>query len=124
MNDTDSPIQEAGTPVIDGKGMAFIVYLLYLVGFFFPLTALIGVVIAHVSGGKNNRLLDSHYAFQIRTFWYGVATTVAGFILSFVLIGYLVFVWWIVWTLVRVIRGLVLLNEGKPVANPRSLMFG
>jgi hypothetical protein len=32
--------------------------------------------------------------------------------------------WWFVWTLVRAIRGLSLLNDAKPIPKPRSLMFG
>jgi hypothetical protein len=32
--------------------------------------------------------------------------------------------WWVAWTLLRVIRGMLLLNDGKSIPNPKSLLFG
>jgi hypothetical protein len=37
------------------------------------------------------------------------------------LIGILLLVWWSVWTPVRV---RLLLNDGKPIPQPKSLLFG
>jgi uncharacterized membrane protein len=39
-------------------------------------------------------------------------------------VGFLILLWWFVWTLVRVIKGMILLNDQRPIANPTSWLFG
>jgi hypothetical protein len=60
-----------------------IVYLLYFAAYIFGITALIGVIIAHVRFPDANLPLPSHYQFQIRTFWIGVLYLVVGTVLAF-----------------------------------------
>jgi uncharacterized membrane protein len=109
---------------VSKKGLALIVYVLYLVGFAVGLTAIAGVVMAHVSRDQAEDWVKTHFSFQIRTFWYGFGMLVLGVILAFVLIGYLVLLFWFVWTLVRCIKGILALNDNRPIANPASLLFG
>ena len=47
-----------------------------------------------------------------------------GGILVLVLVGFLVLLWWFIWSLVRNIKGILALNENRPIANPGSWMFG
>lgn len=49
-----------------------LVYILYFVGFFTGITALIGVIIAYVNRAEGSELAQSHYKHQIRIFWRGV----------------------------------------------------
>jgi uncharacterized membrane protein len=116
-----SPAEE--TPIVSDRGIVLAVYVLYLVGFFTGVSALVGVVIAHVRGSTADAVSASHFRFQIRTFWFGAVTFVIGWMLH-LLIGIPLLAWWFVWTLVRSVRGLSLLNDGMPIPNPRSLMFG
>ena len=44
--------------------------------------------------------------------------------LCLILIGIPILFWWFIWSLIRIIKGLVLLNERKPIANPTSWLFG
>ena len=111
-------------PALSGKQLALIVYILYLVAYFTGITALIGVIIAHVQIGSADPFLASHYRFQIRTFWIGILYLVIGAILSVVLVGIAVLLWWFIWSLVRNIRGALALNDNKPIANPQSWLFG
>ena len=104
--------------------LALVVYVLYLSSYFFAVTAVAGVVIAYVQFDSADPLLQSHYRFQIRTFWIGLLYFVAGVVLCFVLVGILVLLWWFIWTLVRSIKGLLALNEGRPIAQPESWLFG
>jgi uncharacterized membrane protein len=69
-------------------------------------------------------MLRTHYQFQIRTFWIGVLYLAIGIILTFVVVGILVLLWWFIWSLVRNVKGVLALNENKPIANPTSWMFG
>ena len=77
-------------PIVSNTSMALIVYILYFVAYFVGITAIVGVIIAHVQKGSGDAVLDSHYDFQIRTFWIGILYLVVGFVLMFVLIGFLV----------------------------------
>jgi uncharacterized membrane protein len=111
-------------PPFSGRQLAFIVYVLYLVGYFNGLTNLIGVIIAHVKAPSGDPVADSHYRFQIRTFWVGILYLVVGVVLLFVVVGILVLLWWFIWSLVRNVKGLLLLNDNQPIANRTSWLFG
>lgn len=111
-------------PALSGKQLALIVYILYLVAYFTGITALIGVIIAHVQIGSADPFLASHYRFQIRTFWIGILYLVIGAILAVVLVGIAVLLWWFIWSLLRNIKGALALNENKPIANRQSWLFG
>ena len=115
----------SGQPAVSTTQVALIVYILYLVSYVTGgLTALVGVIIAHVQVDNADPMLASHYRFQIRTFWIGLFYIVVGFILAWVFIGILVWLWWFLWSIVRIIKGLLLLNENRPIANPASWLFG
>jgi uncharacterized membrane protein len=47
-----------------------------------------------------------------------------GTVLLFVVVGFAVWLWWFIWSLVRNVKGVLALNENKPIANPQSWMFG
>lgn len=104
--------------------LALVVYVLYFIAYFAVITAPVGVIIAHTQVGSGGPLLDSHYRFQIRTFWIGILYVVVGFLLTFVLIGYAVLLWWFIWSLIRNIKGVVGLTNNQPIPNPASWMFG
>lgn len=111
-------------PTVSDTTLAMAVYVLYFIAYFTGISAIIGVIIAHVQYGNADPLLKSHYQFQIRTFWIGLLYLAIGTILTFVLIGILVLIWWFIWSLVRCIKGVLALNERRPIANPTSWMFG
>src|SRR5579871_3757371 len=111
-----------GQPLVSNSQLALVVYILYLVAYAVGITSIIGVIIAHIQVGEADPLLASHYRFQIRTFWVGVLYLVVGVILAFVLVGFLVLLWWFIWSLVRNIKGLLALNENRPIGNPASWM--
>jgi uncharacterized membrane protein len=111
-------------PTMSDKQLALVVYVLYLVSYFTGITALVGVIIAFIQVDSADPILASHYRFQIRTFWIGLLYLFVGVILAFVFIGILVIFWWFIWSLVRNVKGLLALNESKPIADPASWMFG
>ena len=115
---------ETQRPIVSDNTLAVGVYLLYFAGYFTVISALIGVIIAYVKVDETDPVLRSHYQFQIRTFWIGLLYNLIGIPLCLVLIGFPILAWWLVWSLIRIIKGIVMLNEGKPIANPRSWLFG
>jgi uncharacterized membrane protein len=115
---------EAQRPIVSDDTFALSVYLLYGGGYFTGISALIGVIIAHVKVDDADPVLRSHYQFQIRTFWIGLLYLSIGIPLSLVLVGIPILVWWLVWSLIRIVKGIMSLNEHKPIVNPRSWLFG
>ncbi|QIT54548.1 DUF4870 domain-containing protein [Aquisalimonas sp. 2447] len=110
-----------GTP---NKTWVIVVYVLYLVGYFTAITALVGVIMAYVKRQEATPVEQSHLQFQIRTFWIGLLMIVGGSILTAIVIGGLVLLFWFVWTLVRCIKGLMRINEGRGIDEPTSWLFG
>jgi uncharacterized membrane protein len=124
-----SPIEPNSTrpPVVSDRQLVLIVYLLYFAAYIFGITALIGVIIAHIRFPDVNPPLSSHYQFQIRTFWIGLLYVVVGTILAVTVlpvIGGAILIWWLIWSLVRNVKGLLMLNDNKPIQTPTSWMFG
>ena len=111
-------------PAVSDNGLALIVYILYFIGYFTGVSALAGVIIAHVQVSDADPMLRSHYQFQISTFWIGLLYLTVGVILTFVVVGLAILLWWFIWSLVRCIKGILALNEGKAIGNPTSWLFG
>jgi uncharacterized membrane protein len=115
---------QAPAPAVSDKQLALVVYILYFVSYVFCMAALAGVIIAHVQVGQADPLLRTHYQWQIRTFWIGLLYLVIGLLLTLVIIGIPILIFWFVWTLIRSIMGVLALNENRPIANPTSWLFG
>ena len=115
---------ESRQTLVSDNALAIAVYALYFAGYFTAFTAVIGVVIAHLKVDDADPVLRSHYQFQIRTFWIGVLYIAIGFPLCLLVVGFPILIWWSVWTLIRIIKGFIAVNEYKPIARPTSWLFG
>jgi uncharacterized membrane protein len=111
-------------PLISNYGLVVTVYILYLVGFLTGITALVGAIIAYLQRDTTDRVAQSHFQFQVRTFWIGLLYFFGGFLTLHIGIGAIILLWWIIWTVVRCVKGLLALNMGEAIHNPNSLWFG
>jgi uncharacterized membrane protein len=105
-------------------GTAKIIYILYLVNIVVPFTGLVGVIMAYLNQKDADEMLKTHFRFQIRTFWIGLLYIFIGALLSVVLIGYLVLLFYVVWLIVRCVKGMQALDKNEALPNPVSWMFG
>lgn len=105
------------------KGSAKIVYILYMVGLIFGITGVIGVVMAYINKDDAPDWLKTHYQFQIRTFWIGALYLFLGSILSLILIGWFILLFWAVWLIIRSIKGMKALELEKQIENPTRWLF-
>lgn len=66
------------------KAIAYVVYILYFVGFSVGGIALLaGVIVAFLDRGRTkDRLLQSHYTFQIRMFWYALLGLITAIVVA------------------------------------------
>ena len=116
---------ETQRPIVSGNFIVIFVYVLYFLGYSTGISALMGVIIVHMKvNDETDPVLRSHYLFQIRTFWIGLLYLGISIPLCLVLIGVPLFVWWIVWSLIRIVKGSLFIAEHRPIVNPRSWLFG
>jgi uncharacterized membrane protein len=66
--------------------------------------------------------LETHFSWQIRTFWYALLWVMIGFVLFFTVVGIpislLIFAATSLWILYRIVRGWLALLERKPMEIP------
>ena len=105
------------------EGTAKAVYILYLVGIIFGITGIIGVVMAYINRSDAPEWLQSHYQLQIRTFWIGGLYMLIGVFTAFILIGYVILLFWLIWLIVRCAKGIKSLDQKQPYPNPTGWMF-
>lgn len=106
-----------------GPGNVQIIYVLYLVGFVVAITSLVAVVMAYISRGKGEAWLDTHYTYQIRTFWIGLLYGLIGAVLAVVFVGFLVWLAVVIWVVVRCIKGLQAASRREAIPDPNTWMF-
>tara|TARA_R100000656_G_scaffold25842_1_gene22823 strand:- start:441 stop:827 length:387 start_codon:yes stop_codon:yes gene_type:complete len=100
-----------------------LVYLLNFASFIVGITALIGVVIAYLKRGDADALAASHYTFQIRTFWMSVLYVAIGTITSFLLIGFLILFAWLIWAIIRNVKGFIAIGEGRAMDDVNTWLW-
>jgi uncharacterized membrane protein len=113
----EQPILKVGeTDLAAAKNAAQLVYILQAVGFFVGLTWIAGVIINHVKRDQAvGTWVDSHFRWQIRTFWFGLLWSVVGVLLSVIVVGFAVLAVSYVWMIYRVVKGWVDFSSGKPM---------
>ena len=98
------------------KRLAALVYALQIAGFFVGLTFIAGIIVNYVKRKDvEGTWLESHFRWQIRTFWYGLLWCCIGVALLVVLVGALILMGAAVWVLYRAIKGWIELSEDKPL---------
>ncbi|HEX3883246.1 MAG TPA: hypothetical protein VHW66_11345 [Stellaceae bacterium] len=106
------PVGLYGNPT-EGE-TANIVYILYLVGIVVGITGIVGLVMAYVNKPDAPEWVQAHYRYQIRTFWIGLLYGVIGLVLAVVLIGFFVWLFALVWLIVRCVKGMQAITRGEP----------
>lgn len=119
MTDLEKSTQ-SGTPISSTEPQSKVIYILYLVGIVVPLTSLVGVVMAYINRKNAPPWLETHYTFQIRTFWIGLLYSVISYLTTVVLIGFILLLAMFVWLIVRCVKGMQYLERRQPVPNPET----
>ena len=101
-------------------------YLLFALGFLFGIPVLAGVMAAYATRGKTRgTFLESHLAWQLRTFWFGLMWLAMSIALLFTLVGMPLGIAMsfgaFVWIIYRVVRGWRALVRHEPVFPSRGL---
>jgi len=98
------------------KTLTLVVYALQAAGFFVGITWIVAVVINYIKKeDAAGTWLESHFRWQIRTFWFGLLWGVIGGILTLVLVGFAILFADAVWIIYRIVKGWLNLSDGKPM---------
>ena len=116
-------VSESGDDAAEGR-TANLIYILYLLNLIFGVTSFIGVIVAYINKGDAPEWVQSHYRFQIRTFWIGLLLGVIGFFTAAFVVGILILVFLFVWWIARCVKGMKYISEGSAHPDPTSWMFG
>lgn len=113
----------------EARPIVWVGYALQALSFLYGITAIVGLVVAYARrGDARGTWLESHFDWQIETFWNGFWTAVGAGILAVVLtfmtdspglgmlLLYPVGIGLLIWYVYRVVRGGLALYDGKPVA--------
>ena len=99
------------------------IYILYLVGIVVPLTPIVGLIMAYVNHGESASWMQSHYRFQIRTFWIGMLYGLIGVLTAIIVVGVFWLCFVLVWWVVRCVKGMQALSAGLPYEHPASWLW-
>lgn len=98
------------------KTLTTVVYALQALGFFNGITWIVALIVNYVKRDEvKGSWLESHFRWQIRTFWWGLLWGVIGALLMFVLVGFLVWFAAGIWIIYRIVKGWLYLNDNKPI---------
>lgn len=98
------------------KNLTTAIYALYAASLLIGITAIVAIIMNYVKKEDVvGTLFESHFRWQIRTFWFSLLWGLLGWMLVGVVIGRYVLVAAGVWTIYRIARGWVCLNENRPM---------
>lgn len=98
------------------KNLTTIIYALYAASFLIGISAIVAVIVNYVKKDDvAGTLFESHFRWQIRTFWFALLWSVVG-ILTFLLeIGWFVLIANAIWVIYRIVKGWLRLNDNLPM---------
>lgn len=112
-----APATAASTPATDAlRSTTTLVYALQTLSLLVGVTAILGVVINYLRLAEvRGTWLESHFIWQIRTFWYQLLWGLIGLVTSIILIGVFIWIGVFVWTIYRILKGWLNLAHERPM---------
>ncbi len=96
------------------KTITTVVYALQAASFLLGITYIVAIIINYVKKDDvRGTWLESHFRWQIRTFWFSLLWSAIGIIGIFFIIGYLLLIANALWVIYRIVKGWLRLNDGK-----------
>lgn len=98
------------------KTLTTIIYALYAASLLVGITAIVAIVMNYIKKEDvAGTFLESHFRWQIRTFWFGLLWSIVGAITFIIAIGWFVLAVNGIWLIYRIVKGWLRLNENKPM---------
>lgn len=98
------------------KTLTAIIYALYAISFFVGITAIVAIIMNYVKQEDvAGTFMESHFRWQIRTFWFGLLWGILGMITILIIVGWFVLLANAIWLIYRIVKGWLYLNDNKPM---------
>jgi len=98
------------------KNLTTVIYALYAASFLVGVSAIIAIIMNYVKKQDVvGTIYESHFRWQIRTFWFGLLWLVLGALTWIIVIGWIVLFVNGIWIIYRIVKGWLYLNDGKPM---------
>ncbi|MGY8905355.1 MAG: DUF4870 family protein [Burkholderiales bacterium] len=98
------------------RHLTMVGYLLNAAGFLFGITWFIAIVLNYIKrDAADGTLYASHFAWQIRTFWWGLLWACLGTLTLLLGVGFAVLVVAYLWVIYRVVKGFIYWSDEKPM---------
>ena len=98
------------------KNLTTLIYALYAASFLIGITAIVAIVMNYIKKEDvAGTFLESHFRWQIRTFWFGMLWGMLGVITFVLVIGWFVLIVNGIWIIYRIAKGWLRLNDNKPM---------
>ena len=100
----------------EAKKLTTVIYALYAASFLVGVTSIFAIIINYIKKDEMaGTVFESHFRWQMRTFWFGLLWAVLGGILIFVVVGFVVLLVDAIWIIYHIAKGWLSLNENKPM---------
>jgi uncharacterized membrane protein len=98
------------------KDIVLIVYILQALSPLAGITLIIGIIMSYIKrSDATGTWLESHFKWQITTFWIYLCFFLVGAATVFIVVGYIVWVIGFIWLVYRICKGWIRLSENRPV---------
>ena len=98
------------------KTVATIIYALYAASLLIGITALAAIIMNYIKRDDvAGTWLESHFQWQIRTFWFSLLWSFVGFATLSVAVGWVILPANAIWFIYRILKGWLWLNDNKPM---------
>ncbi len=98
------------------RNLTQIIYFLYAASIVVGLTAIVAVVMNYIKREDvAGTWLESHFRWQIRTFWFSVLWFSIGFLTSVIIVGFVILFVAGIWYIYRIVKGMLNFYDNKPM---------
>jgi uncharacterized membrane protein len=98
------------------RNITHVIYALYAASLISGITIIVAIILNYVKRDDvAGTLYESHFRWQIRTFWFSVLWGVLGGITFLIFIGIVILVVAGLWFIYRIVKGWLYLSESKPM---------
>ena len=98
------------------RQIATVIYGLQAAALLVGITFFVAVILGYVRRKDvAGTWLESHFTWQIRTFWWSLAWSTLGVATLVLVVGFFILLAAAVWYVYRIVRGWIELNEGRPI---------
>ncbi|MCU7796750.1 MAG: hypothetical protein KZQ75_06435 [Candidatus Thiodiazotropha sp. (ex Myrtea spinifera)] len=110
----NSPVTGNDEQLRSLKTLTTVIYALQAASLLIGITFLVAVIINYVKRQDvQGTFLESHFTWQIKTFWYGLLWGIIGLITVFIVVGYFILLANTIWVIYRIVKGWLRLTDDK-----------